>query len=457
MVHESGRATSGAGRGPARRRWALALLLGLLALAPTTLLAQQRDPKSEAARYFGMGNAAYDKGNYDQAERMFRVCIALAPDLAGPYRRLGQALRRLGRCEQAQDNFLAYLRLRPDSRYSDSIREEMERGSRDASDRPGGAPAPPVASATLRVEVDVRGALVKVDGLEMGRSPLTPLTLKAGVHRVEASHPGHFDAQRTVDLAGGGEETIRLSLPARQSEPVAPEPPALVPVELSVSPAGAKVHVDDELMGLSPLPAFTLTPGTHKLRVVKPGFLKDERTLTVRAGQPVTLELKLMRLGDAGAASTDVKPWEAAPDAPRPLAPGAGPGRGPGKGERPQPGPRRWVLLGGGGASAACLVGGVVLGAMAWSKAGSYESEGPAGRRRELKDSGESLALGADLLLGAGVVLGAATVGALLLWPQAGEAPRPAAPAESAGAATSLRWRPLLSPEALGVQGALTW
>ena len=465
MAHDPDNSTR---RQPPRHRGGsgarpLTLLLGVL-LAASTLPAlaqgQARDPKSEAARYFGMGNAAFDRGEYEQAERMFRVCIALAPDLAGPYRRLGQALRRVGRCEEALDHFLSYLRLRPEGRYSDSIREEMTVCSRDASTRPGGAAAAAVASASLQVQVNVAGALVRVDGLEMGRSPLAPLTLKAGGHRVEASHPEYFDAQQTIDLAGGAEQTLRLKLTPRPSEPSRPAPQALVPVELGISPAGAKVHVDGKLVGLSPLQAFTLAPGTHTVLVVKPGFLQDERPLVVRAGEPVTLELRLVRLGGAPVGGGELSPWASAPDAPRPPTP---PPAGPpvGSGAPPERAAPRWVLLGGGGASAACLVAGVVLGSLAWSKAGDYDTQGAGGDRRDIKESGEALALGADVLLGTGVLLGAATVGALLLWPQpAAMAPAPAAAADGPQAASAgprIRWAPSLAPGSVGMQGALTW
>jgi PKD domain-containing protein/PEGA domain-containing protein len=70
---------------------------------------------------------------------------------------------------------------------------------------------------------------------------------------------------------------------------------AAPPATLSVAtePAGATVYVDGESRGAAPVELKHLMPGDHRLRVVKPGYLENSRVLTVRAGRPQAVAVKL--------------------------------------------------------------------------------------------------------------------------------------------------------------------
>jgi hypothetical protein len=98
------------------------------------------------------------------------------------------------------------------------------------------------------------------------------------------------------------------------------------------------------------------------------------------------------------------------------------------------------------GAGAACLALGLTLGALALGKADTYATEGPSSERRELRSSGESLALAADVMLGTGVAF--AGTGLVLYLVRLSSGPPPAAP-EGPEAA----WM----PRAAGLQGAVRW
>jgi len=82
---------------------------------------------------------------------------------------------------------------------------------------------------------------------------------------------------------------------------------AASPAMLSVAtePAGAMVYVDGQSHGATPVQLRHLTPGDHRLRVVKPGYLENSRVLNVRAGRPQAVALKLTP--DAGAARHTVQ------------------------------------------------------------------------------------------------------------------------------------------------------
>ena len=405
-------------RGP----WLAGLPLVLLLLC-SSVTSQAGDPKVESARYFGRGNAAYDAGNYEEAVRMFRVSIALTPDLAGPHRRIGQALKKLNRCEEALDHFLTYLRLKPDGTYSDEIRQEMAQcaASGDATD---GKPLPGVASGVLRLSIGIDGALVKVDGLEMGSSPIPPLTLKAGIHRIEVSHPDFLDTAETVDLAGGEQQEVAIHMQQRQqAEQATPVKQKARPVALwlTIVPNGVRVKVDGKLVGLSPVGLLALEPGSHTLQLSKPGFLPEEHVLDAEEGQPIELELRMMRLEGAEGLAGLVE------EAPPSLGPASPAGAAapdlvaPAPGQ--PPGWLAWTAIGGG---AACMAGGFLLGSMAMSRAADYADSGPSSDRRSLRASGQKLALAADLLGGGGLAL---ALGGVVLKLMSGDVDAAAGPA----------------------------
>ncbi|MBM4318729.1 MAG: PEGA domain-containing protein [Deltaproteobacteria bacterium] len=436
---------------PPSARLTRLVLLTLLLAGPRA--AQAGDPKADSARYFGLGNAAFDAGQHEEAVRMFRVSIALTPDLAGPHRRIGQALKRLDRCDEALDHFLAYLRLKPVGTYSDEIRQEMAECAEE-SESARSAPGERVASSVLRLSIGVDDAVVKVDGLEMGTSPLPPLTLKAGIHRIEVSHPGFHEATRTVDL-GGGEE-LELAIHLQQKEEAPPVKARARPAKLGLTiiPNGVRVAVDGKLVGLSPVGVIPLEPGSHKLQLSKPGFLPEEHLVDAEDGQPIELELKLMRLegSQALAGLLEEEPLSGRP--PSGLAQGpAAPGPGEVAGGGGPPAWLAWTVLGGG---AACLGGGVVLGALALSAATAYEDGGAASDRRALRDSGQQLALAADLVGGIGLALALGGVTLHLLRASEPAAPAPAALTPSAlrpAAGSSPTFELLVGPGLWGVAG----
>jgi hypothetical protein len=55
-------------------------------------------------------------------------------------------------------------------------------------------------------------------------------------------------------------------------------------VEVSSDPGGAAVYVDGQFEGTTPLRVESVTPGPHRVRVVKDGYLENRRVVDVQAG-----------------------------------------------------------------------------------------------------------------------------------------------------------------------------
>ncbi len=65
-------------------------------------------------------------------------------------------------------------------------------------------------------------------------------------------------------------------------------------VDFLIDPAGARVVVDGNVKGISPL-LIALPAGSHEIKIIKAGYATLEATIDVPVGEKVTIELKLER------------------------------------------------------------------------------------------------------------------------------------------------------------------
>jgi hypothetical protein len=134
--------------------------------------------------------------------------------------------------------------------------------------------------STLRIEADVSGATVQLDGVPAGAAPLQR-ELRAGLYHVQAAKEGYATVTREVRVNPGEQISLVLSL--------APLPRERL-LQLAVEPAlGASVRIDGRPEA-APL-AVRLKSGMHDLRVSSRGydvlqqriFVPEDRDLSLRA------------------------------------------------------------------------------------------------------------------------------------------------------------------------------
>jgi hypothetical protein len=162
------------------------------------------------------------------------------------------------------------------------------------------------------------------------------LWLKGGAHRVVVYHAGFRGFDEQVEINVGMIRELKVALEPGESEPPGPtapdvriEPPrpegAEPPVEsaepgaepeapsaaprrepgapggdvrLRVRPHDATVYVDGEYRGTArALHALRLTPGRHRVELVRPGFQPLERDFEVEAGRTTDLALSMDEFG----------------------------------------------------------------------------------------------------------------------------------------------------------------
>ena len=132
----------------------------------------------------------------------------------------------------------------------------------------------------LVVEPD---AEVFVDGHPRGRTPMAPLELAAGEHRLMLRAPRFRVHEAPLMIEGGGvEQTLQIKLE-----------PGWAPVSLRSQPSGAEIRVDGQPAGVTPQ-TLELGEGPHALELRLPGHATWQDQVTVRANEPLQLpEVKL--------------------------------------------------------------------------------------------------------------------------------------------------------------------
>jgi serine/threonine protein kinase len=106
----------------------------------------------------------------------------------------------------------------------------------------------------------------------------------------EPAEPAAPRTQPRTRPPGRAANTSRNAPAPVTQTPEPPPAPTIVPGRLFVSsrPWG-QVFVDGQLIGNSPLASATISPGTHVIRVARPGFRSYEREVYVTPGQDVRL------------------------------------------------------------------------------------------------------------------------------------------------------------------------
>jgi hypothetical protein len=109
----------------------------------------------------------------------------------------------------------------------------------------------------------------------------TPVKLKPGSYRARAEEAGYPPTRVAFELQAGARERVLIRF--GQGNGV---------LALRGQPAGAEVSLDGAPVGALPL-TTQVKAGDHKVAVSAAGFLSQEKTVTVAAGQPTRLTFRL--------------------------------------------------------------------------------------------------------------------------------------------------------------------
>jgi len=143
--------------------------------------------------------------------------------------------------------------------------------------------------ARLRITSDPPGALVSLNGVAMGQTPLE-LALAPGRYRVELSRFGYEEWSRTLDL----KQNSQITLEAR----LALSPlfrPRTARLRIVSDPDDADVFINNAYAGKTPL-SLEIAPGRYRVVVTKERYESWNQTLELKSDSDVTLEAPLRPL-----------------------------------------------------------------------------------------------------------------------------------------------------------------
>jgi len=135
---------------------------------------------------------------------------------------------------------------------------------------------------TVNVAVAETGAVVAIDGADVGTTPLVaPVPLDLGTHTLTVRKEGFDPFEKTLDVAGGNETAVTVTLVRS------------VPSHLTVSADSNALILVDDAPSVSRRFDGPLAPGTHNIRVTEPGRIPYASSIDLHVGENRTLEVTL--------------------------------------------------------------------------------------------------------------------------------------------------------------------
>lgn len=127
---------------------------------------------------------------------------------------------------------------------------------------------------------DISEARVRIDGVDIGQTPLVNVEVEPGEHQLSISKDRYLDFGETITIEG---RSVEQSYSANLE-------PAWATVSLTTSPAGADVLVDGELIGSTPLNA-EIIQGQRDVVIKLAGHKAWQEEFDVLAGEDFSVPL----------------------------------------------------------------------------------------------------------------------------------------------------------------------
>lgn len=136
--------------------------------------------------------------------------------------------------------------------------------------------------ATLKIQSDPTGALVMVDGIDKGKTPCVVDDILQGEHTLKLTKSGFKDYVEKINVSKIDETAITVPLAE-----------VLASIEINSNPAEARVSLDNEFKGRTPVVLSGLRDGTYSVTVEKPGYEKVTKQVTIKNKEDAKLDVSL--------------------------------------------------------------------------------------------------------------------------------------------------------------------
>lgn len=138
------------------------------------------------------------------------------------------------------------------------------------------------ADGILAIDSNPQGANITVDGDFRGVTPAEISLLPGKQHQLRLFLDGYQAAGRTVELASGQSNQLKVTLQPNAGD-----------IRIVTKPKDAEVWIDGKLRGSSGV-AVTLPAKAHRLEVRRQGYASKTQTITPRPGLEQVLQVELL-------------------------------------------------------------------------------------------------------------------------------------------------------------------
>ena len=137
----------------------------------------------------------------------------------------------------------------------------------------------------LTVAVSESGASIRIDGREIGKTPLSePALVNAGTRYIEVFRSGFVPYRRELNIAGGSAEKMDVALTASDKP--------LAQIWVRTDLPDAEIWLDGKRIGITPLEqSLPVEPGEHRVELKRRGY-DDARDL-IDVGPGATANVRL--------------------------------------------------------------------------------------------------------------------------------------------------------------------
>ncbi len=147
-------------------------------------------------------------------------------------------------------------------------------------------PPPRPLKGTLRINSIPDGARVMINGEKYGRTPFET-RLEAGVYDVKLRKKGYSPWQQDIRVHGRDVSRVYAQLEKAHSERRSGF------LTITSRPRRAKIFIDGQYRGSTPLENVRLTAGSHRIRLSKRGFRSFKDSKKIRPGKEHRLDARL--------------------------------------------------------------------------------------------------------------------------------------------------------------------
>jgi hypothetical protein len=254
----------------------------VVALSTSLAVAQETPPLTpppapadanteEARHHFTQAVALYNDGNYDAALAEFLAAYRTKPSPFILYN-IGLTYKALFLYNDSIRTLEQYLR--DEQKLTPERRSEVEQMLRE------------MQALLARVDMSITpdGALVRVDGRQIGRAPIGEYLLAAGRHVIEVSADGYTSQTREIMITAGVPSSLAIALPII---------PKTGRIRVDVRPNGATVKIDSQVY--PPPVDLELPLGGHTLEAWATGYQVHREELLIAPGQTRDVSVLLKR------------------------------------------------------------------------------------------------------------------------------------------------------------------